>query len=884
MRMHPRQPAIRSLPEELPAPLEFRDPPPGYGPVPVWLWNARLDEAEVRRQVRELAEKGCSGAVLRAGAELEGRHSREEWLELVCAALDEAASFSFAIEPPDEVASTLAKQGVVSGSPLHDARTVDAGAGGVALRLAASRAHQEGRTRVASVGFGPAAWSGTLADRKAGADWQLAHGINLFVPQAACYTVSGARKHGSPPSEFEQQMFWPHYRGFADYVARLCFLLTRGRHAARTAVLYPPELGAEAPGRVPGAPSAELLFASYGAPEEILRARVEHDLAALCELLASLHFDFDLLDVEGLAEARILKSRLCRGPERYELLILPSLTTCPGDTWAKVGEFFEGGGNILSCGLLPFRSGEGDAADAELQAAVRALTTVDPTEPERPGGTTARAMGRDAMRPLNVNRKHGSRVARYLPWRVPLPQQRTLLMKTLLRTLVTIDVDVECPDLLCHQRETADGKLFFLVNTASEPRRVSAIFYALGHPEEWDAETGEVRRIWQYARAGERVTMPLSFAPHQARVIAFTGSEDQRVERANFVATSVTDAGDHYLVQGHARDHDRPLDTPPNCSLAWEGSARWAEGIDKGLLEPIRLGDVWDLRVIGDNVLVLPQWRFHTPRPDEDPSALSTFHDYWEALPARPGTPSPLPEPVATAAWFQTRFRLESVPRSLSLLLEPLDAPHTVLVNGHPVIPVQTGVLDPMFLTADIADLVAEGENVVAIALSTGGLAAGPPEERRRSEADRLPQPARLLGDFTALPEEDGEYLLYAGAPEQIATGSWTEQGFPHLSGTLEYSQSVFVAPDYFEFELVLTCEKPADIVEVLVNGRPAGVRRWPPYAVNVSEHLFAGENRITLRVTNAASNALFGEPRPSGLLGPVRIEPYARFDVKVPK
>jgi hypothetical protein len=141
-----------------------------------------------------------------------------------------------------------------------------------------------------------------------------------------------------------------------------------------------------------------------------------------------------------------------------------------------------------------------------------------------------------------------------------------------------------------------------------------------------------------------------------------------------------------------------------------------------------------------------------------------------------------------------------------------------------------------------------------------------------------------MLGDFTALAEEDGGYLLYAGAPEQIATGTWTEQGFPHYSGALEYSQPVLVAPDYFEFKLMLVCENPAEIVEVLVNGQPAGVRLWGPYAVDVSELLFAGTNQISLRVTNTATNALLGETRPSGLLGPVRIEPYARFAVKVPR
>lgn len=765
--------------------------------------------------------------------------------------------------------------------------------GGLHHRLAASIAHQQASARVLSETFGAAGWGATLAQRKASADWQLANGINLFVPHAVYYSVYGKRKRENPPSEFEQEPFWAHYRRFADYLARLSFLLTRGKHAARIAVLYPLRsawahftAGYQPPGE---AEQADVAFAGPGAADRLLLARLERDLRTLCELLSALHFDFDFVDEAGLAQARIEKSRLCLGPERYELLILPSLTTCALETWQRVRDFFEAGGNVLSCGLLPYQTGADADSDAALCAAVQALTGIDPTQPDRPAATTARAMGRDAMRPLRVNREHGSRVARYLPGYVPLPEQRSLLMKTLLRTLVTLDIDVESDDLVCHQRETADGKLFFLANTADEPRQVNAVFYSLGHPEEWDAETGAVRRIWQYARAGEKVTMPLSFAPRQTRVIVFTDGEGVRVERANFEVTGVTEREDDYLVEGVARDPSRPLDTPPNCSLAWEGGARWAEGYDKGLLEPIRLGDVWDLRVLGDNYLVLEEWRAYVPPPGQDPALLAQYQAHWPPLPKREPITwfpklEPLEQELPDEVWFQTRFRLDAPVRHLSLLLEPLDVPYTLLVNGQEAMPLQTGVLDPSFLTAEISDLARPGDNVVALRLSYAGVTVSPPDNLHRITCDLVPEPARLLGDFTALPEEDGGYLIYAGSPEQITTGSWAEQGFPHFSGALEYSQPVDVRADYFDFRLMLVCENPAHIVEVLVNGRPAGVRPWPPFAVDVSELLFAGTNTVTLRVTNTAVNALLGRLEPSGLLGPVRIEAAARLTVEVPK
>ena len=244
---------------------------------------------------------------------------------------------------------------------------------------------------------------------------------------------------------------------------------TRGKHAARIAVLCPLRSAwahYHVGYQTPTGEEARVSFACYGSSDALLLARLESDLAALCTLLQELHFDFDFIDEAGLAEARIEQSRLCLGPERYELLILPSMTTCARSTWARIREFFDEGGNILSCGLLPFQTGMGEEEDQQLRREVQELTTLDPTAPDRPGGSTARAMGREAMRPLNVNREHGSRFARYLPWRVPDPASAPLLMKTLLRSLVTLDVDIDCPDLVCYQRDTADGKLFFLVNTA----------------------------------------------------------------------------------------------------------------------------------------------------------------------------------------------------------------------------------------------------------------------------------------------------------------------------------------------------------------------------------------------------------------------------------
>jgi hypothetical protein len=62
------------------------------------------------------------------------------------------------------------------------------------------------------------------------------------------------------------------------------------------------------------------------------------------------------------------------------------------------------------------------------------------------------------------------------------------------------------------------------------------------------------------------------------------------------------------------------------------------------------------------------------------------------------------------------------------------------------------------------------------------------------------------------------------------------------------------------------------DVLEVEVNGRPAGVRLWDPYAVEVTGLLRPGPNELALRVANTPANLLNASPRPSGLAGRPRL------------
>ncbi|HDN01746.1 MAG TPA: hypothetical protein ENF42_02095 [Candidatus Bathyarchaeota archaeon] len=68
---------------------EFLSPGKEYRPSPFWSWNNLLDTEELKRQVREFAEKGFGGYFMHARVGLATLYLSEEWMNCVKACLEE---------------------------------------------------------------------------------------------------------------------------------------------------------------------------------------------------------------------------------------------------------------------------------------------------------------------------------------------------------------------------------------------------------------------------------------------------------------------------------------------------------------------------------------------------------------------------------------------------------------------------------------------------------------------------------------------------------------------------------------------------------------------------------------------------------------------------
>ena len=227
--------------------------------------------------------------------------------------------------------------------------TLDSARSIISTKMASSAAHLLDKPRVSNEAFGLAdAWKVNLRSLKVLADWQVILGTNYFIPHAFYYSIQGFRKWECPPGEFYQLPFWKYYKIFADYLSRLCYLFSGGRHIAKIAILYPVKsiCAKRDPGPTP------------------LTRKIQEDFEKTSLLLMKLHYDFDYVTEELIQNAEIengiitIKNDNGKKTEKFELLLLASVTTLSLKTVKKMEEFYNKSGKILVTNFLPTESVE----------------------------------------------------------------------------------------------------------------------------------------------------------------------------------------------------------------------------------------------------------------------------------------------------------------------------------------------------------------------------------------------------------------------------------------------------------------------------------------------------------------------------------------------
>jgi hypothetical protein len=601
-------------------------------------------------------------------------------------------------------------------------------------------------------------------------------------------------------------------------MSRLSETLTGGRHVAKVAVLWP----------------INAMFGSY-IPQEPTPAadEIERGLNAITDRLLRLHHDFDYLDEEVLADADVSDGRVRVADESYEMVIVPPMPFVRLSTVEALEQFTEGGGKVLGVLRRPDRA----MSDAGL---VDVAGRID--------GVLSASVDGDARALLDDAIAGGSLLAEAL--------------RTAIANLIEPDVTLDNDEIFVLHRVKDDRDVFFAVNPTFEPQAGRLSLAGEVRPTLWDPTTGEELPVGAIEVSDGRTWFDLTLPPVGSTFVVTHVPAGPAV-----VGTNVTlERIDASSALGHAATEQGWID------VRSDGHVERAAVDVPPAPEPIVLDGRYRFETEGANGLVLRSFRAAIEQDEEAGGSWSAVDlDDADWLEVRPGAWSyqlaaepdrPYPMPVR----YRVPFDVDAVPERLEVVIDGFDgSAHRLFLNGEPVTatPVRS-TFDSQMQSVDLTPLVRIGRNVLGVRLvieeATGGI------------VDNL----KLTGAFSLAGDADGYRIATPVA--EVDPRAWTEQGYPFYSGTGVYRRAFELPASFANHRWFLEVPMRDDVLEVHVNGVPAGVRLWNPYVVELTDHLHAGTNELAISVTNTLANLINAVDRPSGLAGVPRIVPHASF------
>ncbi|MEN4098527.1 MAG: glycosyl hydrolase [Anaerolineaceae bacterium] len=765
----------------------------------------------------------------------------------------------------------------------------------VAMKVGSSAAHQIGSPRLLCESFGGIFMDATMQRMKWIADWEYVLGVNLLNPHGFHYTLEGPRKRDWPPSMFYQYPWWGYYGEFSNYMSRLSHLLSGGKHIAKVAVLWP----------------MNALIATY-TPQahNALGDRIENDFNTLSDCLLRLHYDYDYIDEDILANAKLEGNKIHVRDEAYELVILPPMAHIKLSTLEYLERFVLQGGRVLGLIFLPthaFTKRDGVTELVDISNRVKTLFGVDPADTQQ--------NFHKQTNPIIVQQGHGEgktaflrsyALNRQLPWRIQqqldMPgktespyfviesEERTSryffapeggerqeitqeviaereiindALEQALSLLIEADVLIDNREVFYLHRQNDGQDIYFIINPTYAAQTAQISLPGEVQPLYWDPSTGVERSIVPAQIVNRRTCFKLELAPVGSAFILVKHAMGARIVETNINLESI----DEQQMLGFGLVEEAYAVVEKN------GQQKRLIASAPAPVSALILDGDWEFRPESENALVSGKFLatsevIGTPidsytNQDIDTKAwLQMVPGAWSyQLPAEPASEYPIP------VWYRISFGANYLPPKVNLIVDGFAGSEwSLYVNGQRVMakPIRSHI-DGQMKSIDVTPHLHLGENVIALRLVV------------TNPTDGLLDLLKLTGDFSLAPSGDGTYRI-AAPRSSLQPQPWTMQGYPHYSGRATYRKR-FDLPESFSAQRVFVePDMQDDVLEVLVNGQSAGVRLWAPYQIEVTDLLKPGENTLELRVANTLVNLLEAVERPSGLNGAPRLIPYRRY------
>lgn len=162
----------------------------------------------------------------------------------------------------------------------------------------------------------------------------------------------------------------------------------------------------------------------------------------------------------------------------------------------------------------------------------------------------------------------------------------------------------------------------------------------------------------------------------------------------------------------------------------------------------------------------------------------------------------------------------------------------------------------------------------------------GPPAQPGRIDLSKV---ATGLGDIVAIETTSHSGPAGLPSPLRVICGPvqverlepWSRWNLPWYCGRVLYRMEIKVPQSGPAQGWLLDLGEVQHYAEVWLNGKLVGTLLWPPYRIELTQHLQKDKNELVLVVSNSLANRFAwdiwgtrgtGKPEPSGLLGPVRL------------
>ncbi len=307
-----------------------------------------------------------------------------------------------------------------------------------------------------------------------------------------------------------ENIWWPYYRLVADYTARCCWMMRQGDFVADVAVYSP--------------------LANQWT-QSVLNARRwtrDFEWGNLNQLLSSNGYAFDLVNDDVLQHrAQMDGQELRLGAVRYRVLILPDILALPVETLRQIAAYVRQGGRVIALERVPSGATGLNGhleKDAEVNALVKELF-----------GTPAKA---DDHAIHTCGQGQTWFMDTVLQRLDPL-EYRSAAFDPLIRALKLCSPPDMDPDLVragkrtnnglvCTHRRSPSMDSYFVTNLQDVAvDRCVGFHVKEGHPEFWDARSGDRRDIPVYARDGEYTRVQLRLKPYESTFVVFENGEDK---------------------------------------------------------------------------------------------------------------------------------------------------------------------------------------------------------------------------------------------------------------------------------------------------------------------------------------------------------------------